>query len=585
MVTMLSLCEINKEFGEVTILKNINLDITLGERVGLVGLNGAGKSTLANIIYGSLKPDGGSILWHKKDIDIGYLHQDSFYEQRTWRGDIVDSKGKINIKDFSKISSYLGMDKVLSWEEERFNNLSGGEKMKLALASIWSLNPDFIILDEPTNHMDYQGMQWLIEELNRYKGTILVISHDRYFLDKTVKKIIEISDGISDIYYGNYSFYREEKKRRYESQLHEYEIQESNKAKIQEEISRLKNWSQKAHRDSTRKQAAGLGKKEYFRMKAKKKDRQIKSKIKKLEKIDLNGIQKPKEDRKINFTFNEADVKGIRVLEAVDIKKSFGSRNLFEKSCFYILRGEKVGVFGPNGCGKTTLLKILLGKEVLDEGELFISKSIDIGYLSQESRYIDGKQSVLELFDTTSREEESRIRTLLANMGFNEKMIKSPLSTLSLGELTRVRMAKLIAKQQELLVLDEPLNHLDIYSREKLEEALKEYNGTIILVSHDRYMIENICHCLLVFEEGKINKVIDSPKEYLDRLTNKNPSINPASKKKSLKQIKEEKMMIENEIAYVLGQLSTLSEESPEYEAMDKRFKELIDLKRSELLS
>ena len=581
MAILLNARGICKEFGEKTILNNVNFDIRLGDKVGLVGLNGAGKSTLANIIYSSLKPDKGDIFWHKKDIKIGYLKQDSLYKQRTWCGENIDISNKENIKDFFEISSYLGMKKIDPTKEKEFGTLSGGEKMKLALINIWTNNPDFLILDEPTNHIDYQGMQWIIHELKKYKGTLLIISHDRYFLDSTINKIIEIDNGKVDIYYGNYSFYREERKRRYEAKLNEYRIQESNKAKIYEEINRLKNWSDKAHRDSTKKQAAGLGKKEYFRKKGEKKDKQIKSKIKKLERLELEGVKKPKEDKKINFSFNEDILKGKRIIEAVDIKKSFGSKVLFKDSSFYIMRGEKIGIFGSNGCGKTTLLKILLGEESLDKGEVSISKSISIGYLSQQSVDMDKNKSVIEFFDIDFKHEESRIRTLLANMGFNEKMINQPLYSLSHGELTRVRMTKLISKSQDLLVLDEPLNHLDIYSREKLEEAIKDYNGTVLLVSHDRYMIENICNGVLIFEDNKIKKIIGNPKDYLDKLNNPSKNTTKENKRKNnTKQIKEKKMLIENEIAYVLGELSNLSKGTQEYESMENKFQELITKKK-----
>ncbi|WP_069999016.1 ribosomal protection-like ABC-F family protein [Cellulosilyticum sp. I15G10I2] len=580
MTKLLSAQGIKKEFGDAVILNDVSFHIALGDRVGLVGINGAGKSTLANIIYGRLKPEGGSLLWDKKDIEIGYLKQDGFYSQRSWSGEEVTIQDSGYLKSFLEISSYLGIGKIDLVEEQRLASLSGGEKMKVALAHIWDHSPEFLILDEPTNHMDYQGMHWLIEALNKYKGTILVISHDRYFLDRVVNKIIEIHKGGADVYSGNYSFYKDEKRKRYESQLHQYDIVENNKAKIKEEISRLKSWSEKVHKDSAKKQREGLGKKEYFRMKAKKKDRQIKSKIKSLEKMNVEGIKKPEEDKKIDFRFNETSLKKTRMIEAVDIEKRFDSRILFSESSFCIMRGERVAIFGPNGCGKTTLLKMLLGKENVDAGEIFISQSINIGYLSQEALDLDTSKSVIDLFEFSSREEEGRIRTLLANMGFNEKMIRQPLTTLSLGELTRVRMTKLIIKQEDLLVLDEPLNHLDIYSREKLEEALKAYKGTIVLVSHDRYMIENLCDYLLVFEDNKIKKRIENPKDYLDDLFAKNKK-NAVTSINNEKSKKEQKMLLENEIVYVLGELSKISPGTLAYTEMDLKFNELIKRKRS----
>lgn len=608
MAVLFSCSKVKKEFGETTILKDINFEVMEGDRLALVGINGAGKTTMANIIYGILGLDGGNILWYKKDVEIGYLHQQGNYSHRTFEnmgeflnpednkeenfeeGSFSYSEEVISFKeDFYQISSELGMEKVSQWEESRLYNLSGGEKMKIALASIWALNPDFLILDEPTNHLDYGGVQWLIQELKKYRVTILIISHDRYFLDKTVNKIVEIKDGTAEIYKGNYSFYREEKKRRYEAQLHQYQVQEETKEKIREEIDRLGNWSDKAHRDSRKKQQLGLGKKEYFRKKAKKKDKQIKSKIKRLEKIEVTGVEKPKEDKKINFGFQEASLKGRRIIEGKSMEKAYGNRILFSDSSFYVKRGERVGIFGDNGCGKTTFLKILLGEETLDKGEVFISSSVQKGYLSQETLDVDKTMKVIDLFNFTSREEQGKIRILLANMGFDEKMINKPVGTLSLGELTRVRMTKLILNNEELLILDEPLNHLDIYSREKLEEALLDYNGTILVVSHDRYMLQNLCDILLVFRDKKIVRVNGSAKEYLEGLDQgaQDSSAIGINKEKqeavviNERKIKEEKLLIENEIAFVLGEFSKYAMGSKEYEKLDIRFKQLIKQKKA----
>lgn len=584
MAVLLSLINVNKEFGQNIILNNISFDIEEGDRIGLVGLNGSGKTTLANIICGGIKFDKGSIKWYKENIKVGYLKQDGSYTQKIIDEYHNEVRDEVNIKDFLQISSCLNIKRDINpLSQGELNSLSGGEKMKLALANILSYNPNFLILDEPTNYIDYEGMQWIIEKAKSYKGTLLIISHDRYFLDSTVNKVIEIYDGVTNTYYGNYSFYRDEKKRRYESEINQYNIQQYNKLKIEKEINKLKEWSQKAHKDSTKKQAVGLGKKEYFRAKAKKRDKQVKSKIKQLEKLNLEGIKKPKEDKRIDFKFNNAILKGTRIIEAFNIEKGFSSRILFKDSSFYIMRGERVGIFGPNGCGKTTLLKILLDKEKLDKGDVFLSKSVSIGYLSQEGLDIDEALSVIEMFDIKSRQQEGRLRKLLNNMGFDENMIGQKVSTLSYGEITRVRITKLIIKDLDLLIMDEPLNHLDIYSREKLEEALKDYEGTIILVSHDRYMIENLCNCLLVFKDNKIKKILGDPREHFDKIYVKEKENIFKSNKNQinhLKDAKDKKMLIENEISYVLGELSRLSKDSKEYNDMDKKFKDLINDKK-----
>lgn len=567
MALLLSCRKIKKDFGEINILNNINFDIAEGERIGLVGLNGSGKTTLANILAGNLELEGGSLCWHKKSVRIGYLKQESAY--------ISSFAEDENVKDYLYTSSALGLKKVGGWDEEKLMHLSGGEKTKLSISQVWAINPDFLILDEPTNHLDYHGVKWLIKELGSFKGTILVISHDRYFLDKCVTRTFEIEDHSLEDYKGNYSFYREEKKRRYETQLSAYYQQEEMKRKINEQINTLKNWSAKAHRDAPAKAAAAgnkKGGKEFLRAKAKKMDIQIKSRIKKLEKIKVEGVEKPKEENSINFKLKSAVLKGRRIVEATNISKGFENNLLFKDSSFYIQKGEKVGIFGENGCGKTTLLRILMGREAVDKGEIFLSSSARPGYLSQYISELDMSKKAIDLFRITSREEKSKVQTLLYNMGFNESMLSQTMGCLSLGELTRLRIAELITRECDLLILDEPLNHLDIHSREKLEEVLLNYNGTIILVSHDRYMMERVCSKLLIFKDSCIKRWEFGLKDYLEDKS--------STKKDIQRSIKEKKLLLENEISYILGELCKYTPGSEEYVRLDLEFRKLIEKKK-----
>jgi macrolide transport system ATP-binding/permease protein len=569
-MTMLLNCkDISKDYGDKTVLKNISFDIAEGERIGLVGLNGAGKSTLVNIICGILNNDEGRLLWYKKNVNIGYLKQEEGYSESLSLEE--GSEGFLNI------SSRLGLSKLYNWDIERLKNLSGGEKTKLALAKIYSKNPDFLILDEPTNHMDYKGVEWLIRELKNFKGTVLIISHDRYFLDNTVNRILEIEAGIMNSYNGNYSFYRAEKRRRHEAQLQAYEIQEEAKRKISEQIETLKNWSAKAHRDAPAKAAAAgnkKGGKEFLRTKAKKMDIQIKSRIKRLEKIKIEGVEKPKEERKTYFSLQMEKGSACRVIEASSITKGYKGKQLFKNSSFYIGRGEKIGLFGDNGCGKTTLLKVLLGSEVLQDGNIFVSSSLKIGYLSQDTGEIDGGKSVLELFEFNSREEKGRIQTMLYNMGFEEAMLLQKVSTLSLGEVTRLKLSKLIIEQCNLLILDEPSNHLDIHGREQLEEVLEAYEGTVILVSHDRYMLERLCSKLLVFKGGIIKRLEYGLKEYLARQESS------LKKEEVNRNLEEERLLLDNKIALVLGELCSCKKDTEEYKELDQKYIELTARKR-----
>jgi macrolide transport system ATP-binding/permease protein len=267
-----------------------------------------------------------------------------------------------------------------------------------------------------------------------------------------------------------------------------------------------------------------------------------------------------------------ATLRGNRIIEASNIAKGFDDKLLFKDSSFYIKRGEKVAVFGENGCGKTTLLKILMGIEETDKGEIFLSSSAKLGYLSQDIAHLDLNKKVLDCFDIISREEKGKLQTLLFNMGLYENMLTHAIGTLSLGELTRLRVAELITNECDLLILEEPLNHLDIHSREKLEDVLKNYNGTIIMVSHDKYMIDRICNKLLVFECKNVKRLEIGLNESLE--TKPNP------KKDNLKVIKEKKMLIENEASFVLGELCKLTRGTEEYIKMDLRFEELMNAKK-----
>lgn len=558
---------IKKEFGEKVVLKDISFHVELGDRVGIVGNNGAGKTTLANIITGAIKSGGGKILWHHKDIKIGYLHQSTYYTQREFQNMINGYHEEIS--EFFQASKELGIDKIDDWNDSRLNKLSGGEKTKLAIARIWAERPQLLILDEPTNHMDYEGIQWLINEIKKYKGTILVISHDRYFMDKSVNRIIEIEDGEAHSYKGNYTFYRDEKRRRYESQLHKYEIQEKYQEKIQRDIKQLKSWSEKGHRESTRKE----GFKEGYRVRAKKKDKQIKSRIKRLEKLDIEGLEKPKEEQNIKFNFNSSAKGGNRVLEGRRISKSFGNKKLFEDSSFYIKKGEKIGLFGKNGCGKTTLIKVILKELYLDEGELYLSPSAKVAYLSQDVMNLDGNKTVLETFGIDNYERRGVLQTLLTNMGFSKDMIHKKVETLSLGERTRLKVAYMIMMENNVLILDEPTNHLDLHSREMLEKTLEDYKGTIILVSHDRYLLEKLCDKTLVFANRKIQRYEHSFKEYLDIKEGKEDNKEEKAKEEQL-------MTLENRITAVLGELSLLTPDMDKYAELDEEFKSLIITKR-----
>jgi len=567
-MSLLRCTEIKKSYGELEVLKGVNLAISPGERIGLVGSNGEGKTTLANIIFGDMESDGGTIIRYNQNMRIGYLRQATSYTLNAFN-QLVTSQHH-DPQDFLELTSQLGLRKVTRWDEGRFRGLSGGERTKLALAHVWTTRPDLLILDEPTNHLDFHGVEWLVEELKKFQGAALIISHDRWFLDQAVSRIYELERGIAREYPGNYSYYREEKQRQFQSQLHHYQAEQKEKRLIEQEINRLKQWSAKGHREAGNNREF---KKEYGRKQAKMRDQQIKSRIKMLEKMRIEGTQRPQEESKPEFEFDAAAKRGRRIIEADNLSKSYGDKILFQNSSFYIQRGEKVGLIGPNGCGKTTLVRLILNEELPDKGSLWKSPSLSLGYLSQDVTDMDTNKNAMEVLGVTQKQEVTMARSMLASMGFDAAMVIKPVGKLSLGERTRLKLAAMILEENDLLILDEPTNHLDLHSREQLEETLLDYNGTIIMVSHDRYMLEQVCDKLLVFENQTIRKADAGFREYRDN--------SKTSNKKDQQAGTEDRLIIETRMAWVLGELAKITPEDSSYSDLDREFKELAQKKRN----
>lgn len=561
-MTMIQVRKIKKHFGDKQILDQLSFEINEHDKIGLVGINGAGKTTLANIIHGDIVPDEGTIT-RRDELKVGYLLQSVDYFVNDY---------KTITSDFLEIASELGLNKVHSWKEERFLQLSGGEKLKIALAQIWSAPPDILILDEPTNHLDLHGVNWLVNQLKEFKGSVIIISHDRYFLDKTVTKIFELEQGKLVIYNGNYSEYRDEKKKRYEEQSHQYQVQQKYKEQVEGQISQLKQWAGKAHR--TMREQEGM--KEYHGVKAKKRDKAIKSKLKRLhQELEKNKIEKPLEEKKVRFQFEANQKRGKRAVEANNITKMFSDRILFKNSHFYINSGERIGIIGPNGSGKTTLLNILLGNESLTQGEISMSSGQKTAYLSQDVADMPIAQTAIEALHLSEQEKLFQARTTLANMGMNAAKLNQPIGTLSLGERTRIKLTNMLINEYDLLILDEPTNHLDLASREQLEETLSKFAGTIIIVSHDYYFMNKLCDKLLVIDQCEIKRFEMNLEQYeLKKVQQSEPKRH---------EVEEELLRVNTEISAVLGELSFLTPHSEKYMELDARFN-LLAKRKQELL-
>lgn len=565
---LISCRNIKKSFGDKVVLNSIDLDIQRGDRIGLVGKNGAGKSTLADVLTGTCDYDEGSLISSRQNIKVGYLRQS---EDAALFGKVmineVDMSGELQ-----RLISQLGVDGLEDSSQERLLLLSGGEKTKLALAAVWAAQPDLAILDEPTNHMDHQGMEYLVQELQKFPGAVIIISHDRYFLDKTVTQTAEIENGSLKIFPGNYSAYRTVKQQQRESQWQQYQSQQKEQRKIDMAIAQLKTWSDKAHRESRHKGGGMMGGKEYFRKKAKKRDQAIKSQLKRLENMREEQIERPGADPQMKFSVNFAEKGNRRVLEAEKISKSYGNRTLFADSSFYINRGEKIGIFGPNGCGKTTLVRIIMGQENLDNGQLFVSQSLQPAYVSQELPQEEA-ENLTDLIRDWPLDQKKQIIHLLISLGLTYDLLEISLGQLSRGERMKVAMGLAIWGEKDLLILDEPTNHLDVFSREALEDSLIQFPGTILLISHDRYLLEQVCDHMLVFEQQHIQRVAGKLTEYLSRPARE-------EKEETVTSSRQERLLVETQIARVLSKLSLIKPSDPCYTELDGEYKDLLRRRR-----
>ncbi|MFD1954143.1 ABC-F family ATP-binding cassette domain-containing protein [Paenibacillus thailandensis] len=520
---LLQVSNITKSYGIDVILSNISMQVLERERIGIVGVNGAGKSTLLKIIAGELSADSGAI--HKsKDLKLGYLAQNSGLqsnktiieemravfdhliqaeqELRELERQIADPALHENEKRYSEVLERYARKSDWFREQGGFEintkinsvlhgmgfgdfepdtpivNLSGGQKTRLALARILLQAPDLLMLDEPTNYLDIDTLTWLENYLRSYPGAIVVVSHDRYFLDATVQTIVEIERHAAKRYTGNYSRYIELKAAEYESLMKQYEKQ-------QDEIARMEDFVRRnLVRASTTKRAQ--------------------SRRKALEKMER--LEKPAgELKKASFSFEIERQTGKDVLEAKSLGVVFSSgdgatagKRLFRNVSFSLQRGETVALIGPNGIGKSTLLKVLVGELQPSEGQLYWGSNVKLGYYDQEHTGLNPANTVLEeVWSHYPHLEEVRIRTVLGNFLFSGDDVQKKISSLSGGEKARVSLAKLMLKQANVLILDEPTNHLDLFSKEVLESALIDYEGTLLFISHDRYFLNKMAERII----------------------------------------------------------------------------------------
>ncbi|MCR1899704.1 ABC-F family ATP-binding cassette domain-containing protein [Irregularibacter muris] len=536
---------LEKYYGANKVLEDIAFEVKTGERIGLIGQNGSGKTTLFKIIAGEENYNGGN-LTIRKDAVLGFLEQIPVYpeeytvidvlhtafeeifhlkremnkleyEMTTIKSEelerIMDRYGHLQ-QDFETRGGYDIEEKVsrisagLHFNEEFLNKklslLSGGEKNTVMLGKILLESPEIILLDEPSNHLDFEAIEWLENFLNEYKGTVIIISHDRYFLDRVVTKIIEIEEGKSELYLGNYSYYVDEKERRILDRLEDYKQQMRKIKTMEEAIKRFRDWGTRS------------GDPRFFK--------KIANMEKRIERIDK--VEKPRvEKNKMDLSFHESKRSGKDVILISEVTKAFENKVLIQKSDLHLRYLDRIGLIGNNGCGKSTLLKMILGKYIRnaegsknisvdptndfsqyreDEGNIKIGANVKIGYLDQNVTFKNEEHTVLESFREGVSVLEGQGRSILARFLFYDEDVFKKVGNLSGGERSRLKLCQLMHQDINLLLLDEPTNHLDINSREVLEQALMEFEGTLLFVSHDRYFVNKIAGQIVELRDGRL---------------------------------------------------------------------------------
>jgi ATP-binding cassette subfamily F protein 3 len=540
-MVVLSCKDIHKSYGIDVILQNVTFNINESEKIGLIGPNGAGKSTLFRIITNQLEQDTGE-LFIDKNKTVGYLSQhlslDSSNtiqeEMLTVFNDLLDLENKLKklenlmnepynpekeeyhskiIKDYTLYSELYnnrggytykaeirrvlqGLGFIENDFDKPINILSGGQKTRVALCKLLLVNPEILLLDEPTNHLDLDAIEWLEEYLKNYKGTIVVISHDRYFLDAITSKTIELINGHVNSYNGNYTDFLDLKQKNYEVQLKAYNLQQ-NEIKRQEDII-------EKYRSFNREKSV----------------KAAESRQKSLDKIQR--IKAPDKEEKLGHVAFETQIKsGNDVLHIENLSKSYGEKCLFNDLYMDIKKGEKTALIGENGRGKTTLFKIIMDDIKADSGFSVLGKNVFIGYYDQEQSNLNGDKTIIdEVWDDFPELTTTEIRSSLAAFLFTGDDVFKKITSLSGGEKCRINLLKLILSKSNFLLLDEPTNHLDIVSREALEDAILGYDGTVLVISHDRYFLNKVINKIYELVKDGVKEYLGSYTYYIEKKKN-----------------------------------------------------------------
>ncbi len=591
------------EIGK-NILDGLSFSVNSGERVGILGRNGCGKTTLFRILVGEIGYDEGEVMIAPSKR-LGLISQIPVYPADWTTEDVLRDahkrlyalSAKIDAlaaqmehddspallgeydrlsEDFRRLGGYNmdtdrnrvanGLDIPAAMRAQLFSSLSGGEKTRVNLARLILEDTDILLLDEPTNHLDLHATEWLEDYLLHFKGTVLVISHDRWFLDKVVQRSIEINEGRAELYSGNYSFYVEERQRRFEEKLKKYERDQAKIEQLTRAAEQMHLW-------------AFMG--------ADKLHKRAFSMEKRIEK--LSQSERPAEQKKLNVKFKQREFEGDEVLVAEDVSKSFGERTLFSAIDLLVRGGERVALIGDNGTGKSTLVKLIMGEETPDTGYLYRGPAVRTAYLPQIVSFSDESRSALDtmLYDCRCQPQEARDR--LAAFGFRGESVFTPVGTLSGGEKSRLRLCMLMGADINFLILDEPTNHLDIASREWMEDALSDYEQTLLFVSHDRYFIEKFATRIWALADGKITDFRGGYGDYCKwrerqevfAQTERNTTRKKAVKKEPSPNKERASAKLEREIAKLEEKAAELERQCEEFSADYQKLMELDAQKKA----
>lgn len=534
---ILDVNKIGKNFGYGQLFEDVSFSLNEGESISIVGPNGCGKSTMLKIIAGLEKADSGQISI-KKDAKIAYLDQtgSSIVDDRTVYEILKDGFGKLNemerklenmqakleaneteystilekycalMEKFSMAGGYdmdvnintvvegLKIDKNLLTQS--YNNLSGGEKTLVQLAKALIIKPDLILLDEPTNHLDINRIEWLEEYIKSFKGASVIVSHDRYFLDKMSNKILDIDNGIGKVYSSNYTGYMEAKQKDFEKQMADYKDQQAIIKKLEEQKKYFAERGMATNSSTLCDRAHAL-----------------QTQIDRLKKI---AVARPKEKKKINVGFSEERKSSKKVISAENLTVTTPEgRKILDKIDIDICAGERVAIIGANGSGKSTFIKSVLGEQELPiEGEVAVGPSVKVGYLPQIITFPKQEQKLLEYFSEATCLNEENARKVLARFQFYQEDVTKRVGSLSGGERMRIKLAELLQKKINTLIFDEPTNHIDIPTKEVLEEAIDDFDGTLIFVSHDRYFINKFADKVIEFKNGNVRTFLGNYDDY-----------------------------------------------------------------------